>query len=140
MSTIGHNLFSDQTKISVNGILWLNLFPIDLHLFGFLETLLSLDSLDFLLFAIFRNIKGISDYHVSKFNLSVNIIFTSVGVEVNRATTTRADACICGTESTCHRNPTLNLGQFKSRGDFRLNVFKISRRTVWGVDHLWVVQ
>jgi hypothetical protein len=34
----------------------------------------------------------------------------------------------------------LNLGQFKSRGDFRLNVFKISRRTVWGVDHLWVVQ
>ncbi len=140
MSTIGHNLLSDQTKFSVNGILWLNLFPIDLHLFGFLETLLSLDSLDFLLFAIFRNIKGISDYHVSKFNLSVNIIFTSVGVKVNRATTTRADACICGTESTCHRNPTLNLGQFKSRGDFRLYVFKISRRTVWGVDHLWVVQ
>lgn len=140
MNTIGNNLLSDQTKISVNCILWLNLFPIDLHLFGFLETLLSLDGLNFLLFAIFRNIKGISDYHVSKFNLSVNIIFTSVGVEVNRATTTRADACICGTESTCHRNPTLNLGQFKSRGDFRLNVFKISRRTVWGVDHLWVVQ
>ena len=140
MSTIGHNLLTDQTKISVNGILWLNLFPIDLRLFGILETLLSLDGLDFLLFAIFRNIKGISDYHVSKFNLGVNIIFTSVGVEVNRATTTRADACIGGTEPNCHRNPTLNLGQFKSRGDFRLHVFKISRRTVWGVDHLWVVQ